>query len=200
MRIATITIKKSHKLATDQHFTGTFKYDNYDRPSHARPTPQWKTSDCVTFTSREWVIPVSADSVQTRKRSFSYQRISRLTFKRHSHPNTKVCANDDAIPERPRVWATLELVGWRDRGQMKTNILQQHWLNKNHIIWFGIVYVSVLYTNRKRLILSASYACWRNCETGNDTSGIQNDSPLTSLSLHAVHSPGPVDTAWTSNL
>lgn len=113
-------------------------------------TRSWNTlernrSGDVTFAAREWVIPVPADSVQTRERGFSNQRVSGLTFKRHSHPNAEVCANHDAISKRPRVRATLELVGWREGDtDPLTNMLIPHSsinkLKKNHIIWFGIVY------------------------------------------------------------
>lgn len=67
----------------------------------------------LTFTARDRVIPVPADTVQAGKRSLAQERVSRLTLEPDGHAHAEIRAHHLAISEGPRIRAALEFIGWR---------------------------------------------------------------------------------------
>lgn len=66
----------------------------------------------ITFTARYGVVPVSADSVQACEGWLSKQSVTCEALKGNGHSNTVVLTNHNAITERSRVRAPLELIRW----------------------------------------------------------------------------------------
>lgn len=76
---------------------------------------RWLENNCcvyerhrsVTFAARDGVIPVSADSVQTRQRRLSEQSVTREALEGNGHPHAVVLTDHDAVTERSWVGAPL---------------------------------------------------------------------------------------------
>lgn len=73
----------------------------------------------VTFTARDRVIPVPADSVQACEWGLAEKRIARLTLEPDGHAHAKIRAHHLAVSEGPRIRAALKLVGWRANGNAR---------------------------------------------------------------------------------
>lgn len=66
----------------------------------------------ITFAARYGVIPVSADSMQAGERWLSQQSVTCEALKGNGHSHTVVLTNHNAVPERSRVRAPLQLIRW----------------------------------------------------------------------------------------
>lgn len=78
------------------------------------------------------MVPVTAESMQTCQGSVPDEGVARKALKGHRHANAEVGADHDAVPERPGVWATLELIGCFRKTPKKPHKSQ---ISQWYLIW-----------------------------------------------------------------